>query len=994
MIQKKLFALILAGIIAAASPVGTAANDTKGKRVLYLNSYDRGYSWSNDIERGLAERIKHADRKIKLSVEYLDGRRFPGTARNDLLVETLAAKYAGYRHDVLVVSDNFAFDFAIHYRKRLFPDLPIVFCGYNNFRPDVLKGISNITGVNEEVDFAKTVELAIRLQPTVRNFAFIISTGDASNSRMAAVAEATLFPELRKRYNLIVLKDASMAEIRARLGALPPDSAVFLIGMTSDLIEGRRPTPVENGFMVLAVSPVPVYSFWDFHLGTGILGGHIITGLEQGRTAANMALRIIGGTPADTIPVMMQTPARNIIDFSVIKKYGIKLNALPEGCSLINRPVTLWENYGWYIGMAGLAMFLESLLIISLVLSMRQRKEAIRMLGIERDRLEQRVAKRSIALQRVNEQLQIELAERNRISGIFQTRAQLLEYAAKHCLDELIEETLNAVERLTESQISFYHFVNSDQKTLVLQNWSTKTKGSFCSASGKGLHYAIAQAGVWVDCFHQRKPVIHNDYESLQHKKGLPSGHAKVIRELVVPVFRRSKIIAILGVGNKPTDYDQHDIQVVSMFADLVWDIAEQKRGEERIRRLNETLEQRVADRTAELENRAKQLQQLALELTDAEDHEQRRIASILHDDFQQELAYIKLELGILQNKADLKTIQQRLEFLVSIVGECIEKSRNLSYEINPPALRQSGLMVALKELAQNMKTRFGLNVTLHAQHDAEPHSIVLASILFRSVRELLFNVIKHAGVDSAIMDFHSGNEMIQIRITDLGNGFIYDPARPRLHRETGFGLWNIEDRITFLGGHMKVKTAPGKGCCIELTVPKDVSRKAGIPEPSDDETISRESVDIGPVQHPLFFDERRQIRILLADDHQMMREALAKLLKSCKGMTVVGQASDGLETVHLAARLKPHVILMDVTMPVLDGFKATAQITKNNPDIHVIGLSMNNDVHTRQKMRYVGAVAYLTKSASPDTLVKTIRKVYSGNMEIDSELEKQPQSS
>jgi signal transduction histidine kinase/ActR/RegA family two-component response regulator len=986
--QRKLFAVILAGIITAALPVGAAANDAKDKRVLYLNSYDRGYKWSDDIERGLVARLQNAARKIELSVEYLDGRRFPGTARYDLMAETLAAKYAGYRHDVLVVSDNFAFDFALQYRKLLFPELPIVFCGYNNLQPDVLKGISKITGVNEEVDFAKTVELAIRVQPTVRHFAFIISTTDASNRRMAAVAEATLFPELRKRYHLIVLKDASMADISARLIALPPDSAVILLGMTSDLVEGRRPTPIESGCMILEASPVPVYSFWDFHLGTGILGGHIITGMDQGRTAADMVLRVLGGTPADNIPVMMQTPARNILDFNVMKKYGIKMHAMPEGCSFVNRPVSLWESYGGYIGAALLAISLESLLIIVLVVSLRQRKEALRMLGVERDLLEQRVEERSRALQCANEQLQTKLAERNRISDIFQTRAQLFEYSGKHCLDELIEETLNAVERLTESQISFYHFVNSDQKTLVLQNWSTKTKDSFCSASGKGLHYEIAQAGVWVDCFHQRKPVIHNDYESLKHKKGLPPGHAKVVRELVVPVFRRTQIVAILGVGNKPTDYDQHDVQVVSMFADLAWDIAEQKRGEQRIRRLNETLEQRVADRTTELENRAQQLQQLALELTEAEDLERRRIASILHDDFQQELAYIKLELAILQNEAELNNIQKRLEFLVPFIEKCVEKSRNLSYEINPQALLQSGLLVALRELAHNMKTRFGLNVTVHAQHNAEPHSSVLASILFRSIKELLFNVIKHACVNSAIMDIRSKNETIYIRIKDLGKGFAYDPARPRFNRETGFGLWNIEDRITFLGGHMKINTAPGKGCCIELIVPKDVSRKDSIHEPSREETPRQECVDIVPAS-PLSCDERHQIHIVLADDHQMVREAMAKVLKDCKGMTVVGQANDGSEAVRFAARLKPHVILMDVTMPVLDGFEATAQIKKDNPDIRIIGLSVQNDAHTRQKMLQVGASAYLTKSASPVTLIETIRKVYSGNIGIDSESEK-----
>jgi PAS domain S-box-containing protein len=594
MIQRKLFVVILAGILTAAlrvnagqvagpsfKSVDAAADDAKVSRVLYINSYDRGYSWSDDIERGLVEHFKNADRKIELSVEYLDGRRFPGTDRNDLMAAALAAKYTGYRQDVVVVSDNFAFDFAIQYRQRLFPDLPIVFCGFNNFRPEVLKGTRNITGVNEEVDFAKTVDLALQVQPAVGNLAFITSTGDASNKRMAEVVEATLFPELRKRYHLIALKDASMAGIGAHLGALPRDSAVFLIGMTSDLVEGRRPTPVENGRMIAAVSPVPVYSFWDFELGTGILGGQIITGLDQGRAAAEMALRILGGTPADAIPVMMRTPARNIFDFNVMKKFGIKMNALPEGCSFINRPVSLWESYGWYIGAAVLAMSLESLLIIALVLSLRHRKEALRMLGVERDLLEQHVEARTGELRRANALLEEEIRVRSRTERVITARLRLLEFAATHPLDELLETTINEAEALTGSSIGFYHFLGTDQKTLSLQNWSTRTKAEFCKAEGKGLHYDVAQAGVWVDCIRQRRPVIHNDYASLSHRKGMPPDHARLIRELVLPVFRGDSIVAIIGVGNKPHDYTVEDIEAVSFLADFAWEIAERKQAEE-----------------------------------------------------------------------------------------------------------------------------------------------------------------------------------------------------------------------------------------------------------------------------------------------------------------------------------------------------------------------------------------------------------------------------
>ncbi|MBN1782710.1 GAF domain-containing protein [bacterium] len=164
---------------------------------------------------------------------------------------------------------------------------------------------------------------------------------------------------------------------------------------------------------------------------------------------------------------------------------------------------------------------------------------------------------------------------------ILQARVRLFQFAMTHSLDELLEETLNEVEQLTESTISFYHFVNPDQKTLTLQNWSSRTKMDFCRAQGKGAHYEISKAGVWVDCVYQRKPVIHNDYASLPHKKGLPPGHARVIRELVVPVLRDDKIMAILGVGNKPTDYNDEDVRIVSLFADLVWDAAERKRSNE-----------------------------------------------------------------------------------------------------------------------------------------------------------------------------------------------------------------------------------------------------------------------------------------------------------------------------------------------------------------------------------------------------------------------------
>lgn len=173
-----------------------------------------------------------------------------------------------------------------------------------------------------------------------------------------------------------------------------------------------------------------------------------------------------------------------------------------------------------------------------------------------------------------------DITERKHNEAMLNIRLRLMEYSMKHTYKELLIRTLDEVCTYTGSEIGFYHFVEPDQMNLSLQVWSTKTTEKFCTAKGEGMHYKIEDAGVWVDCVLERKPIIHNDYKSLKHKKGLPEGHAEVIRELVVPILRSDKIVAILGVGNKPKDYDDKDVLTVTLLADIAWEIADRKRTE------------------------------------------------------------------------------------------------------------------------------------------------------------------------------------------------------------------------------------------------------------------------------------------------------------------------------------------------------------------------------------------------------------------------------
>ncbi len=146
-------------------------------------------------------------------------------------------------------------------------------------------------------------------------------------------------------------------------------------------------------------------------------------------------------------------------------------------------------------------------------------------------------------------------------------------------IDGVIAQSLNRAVELTKSEIGFFHFINPDMETISLQVWSAKTM-KICDVPKKDSHYPISEAGVWVDCLKEGKPVIHNDYESLANKKGLPEGHAPVIREATIPIFEGDKIVAILGVGNKKENYTDQDVELLNNLSINFWTIIQRKKAE------------------------------------------------------------------------------------------------------------------------------------------------------------------------------------------------------------------------------------------------------------------------------------------------------------------------------------------------------------------------------------------------------------------------------
>ena len=165
---------------------------------------------------------------------------------------------------------------------------------------------------------------------------------------------------------------------------------------------------------------------------------------------------------------------------------------------------------------------------------------------------------------------------------------RLLDYASSHNIREFIQKLLDEVEILTGSKVGFFHFVDDDQVELSIQAWSTNTLESWCKLKVEDGDSEITKSGVWADCLRERKAVIHNDYQKLPNKKRLPEGHPQIIRELLVPIIRDGKVLAVIGIGNKNTDYNQQDIEMVQSLADTAWETVVRKKTEEALKESEE----------------------------------------------------------------------------------------------------------------------------------------------------------------------------------------------------------------------------------------------------------------------------------------------------------------------------------------------------------------------------------------------------------------------
>jgi CheY-like chemotaxis protein/anti-sigma regulatory factor (Ser/Thr protein kinase) len=398
----------------------------------------------------------------------------------------------------------------------------------------------------------------------------------------------------------------------------------------------------------------------------------------------------------------------------------------------------------------------------------------------------------------------------------------------------------------------------------------------------------------------------------------------------------------------------------------------------------NEQL-RRQAERQAALadlaDRRAVQLRRLASELAHAEQRERRRLSQVLHDHIQQLLVAATMRVTRAQMQTQAAREKHELSEVKDLLEQSIAASRSLATELSPPVLNEAGLGAALEWLARWMNEKHGLTVEIQCQPGVHSVADELRLTMFQAVRELLFNVVKHSGSGAARLRLDGAEAgWVSVLVEDQGAGFDPASAEAQENRE-GLGLFSVRERIETLGGRMEIESRPGQGTRIRLLAPLSAAVDEAAEEILDlgtrtvadvlDIPVSPEGAPLGPGGA-----NGDRIRVLLADDHAIVRKGLKGLLQDLPDIEIVGEAADGSEALCQARALRPDVIIMDVNMPRMSGIEATRCIKQEQPSIAVIGLSLHEEQEVIASLLQAGASSYVKKGGPPDDLLRAIRAI------------------
>jgi len=396
----------------------------------------------------------------------------------------------------------------------------------------------------------------------------------------------------------------------------------------------------------------------------------------------------------------------------------------------------------------------------------------------------------------------------------------------------------------------------------------------------------------------------------------------------------------------------------------LVRDFTDQRLSERDLREAN-----------LALKRQNEQLRRLEQELTRVEQRERQRMAHMLHDNLQQLLVGAKLNVSTLASRITSADDSESARMVVEALDEAIRQSQLLATDLCPPILYEGSLEQSLQWIQNHAEQLYGLDViVLNDTNRTIELQEPIRFTIFNAIQELLLNVVKHAGVSEAIISVsNQPTDIITVAVRDEGKGLEPTAVEPVDGDFGGFGLFNLQERVSWLGGSVEVESQPGHGCSVTFYLP--VEDEEEHPIRSNEKSPHDQLSELKSLKSGTYSPRGKgPIRVLLADDHAVLREGLIRTLLQDPSISIVGEASDGETAISLANNVKPDVILMDVMMPGMGGAEATRIIKQTNPDIQIIALSMYEEHERGPEMKAAGASAFITKKNAASTVAEAIR--------------------
>jgi PAS domain S-box-containing protein len=343
------------------------------KNILILNSYHQGYKWTDDEINGIITSLEPLSGITDFYIEYMGTKWNYDNQYFQQLIKLYKYKFQSIPFDLIFATDDDAFNFLKLYRDEIFGNVPVVFSGINWISSERIKGLNNFTGVNEDVDIALNIDLILKLHPSTRNIYVII---DSTTTGLAVVKKFNeIIPLYINRINIHLLFNYKMSDLLNKLSVLENDSIVFITVFQQDKT-GHFYEYKDSCGMISQHSRSPVYGLWDFNLGYGMAGGNLASGYSQGETAGKIGMRILNGEPADSIPIIMNSPNYYMFDYLQLDKHKISLSALPAGSILVNKPSPFYSINKRVFQAILLIFTVFAAAIIALIMNIRKRNSA------------------------------------------------------------------------------------------------------------------------------------------------------------------------------------------------------------------------------------------------------------------------------------------------------------------------------------------------------------------------------------------------------------------------------------------------------------------------------------------------------------------------------------------------------------------------------------------------------------------------------------------